>query len=108
MLTTMSYRRHVRAGAAFLDTAVPGPWRPLIDLNILDMSDDRHCVIGQIEGRTTHGYTQFVQSHGLVDLDNIRTTQLGFTLPEGGAVHVLVRYRLLTACWTEYLLGMWL
>ena len=39
----------VAAGAAWLDTNRPG-WVADIDLDLLDMADDRNCILGQLYG----------------------------------------------------------
>lgn len=53
----------VAAGAALLDTKVPG-WRDRIDMDILDLDSTVCCIIGQLSDRGFYAYAYEVLGLG--------------------------------------------
>jgi hypothetical protein len=66
-LDVTAAQARVRHGAAFLDGAYLG-WREHIDVNTLDMTDSRRCVLGQLApawmGDESAGYGDVIESLG--------------------------------------------
>lgn len=104
--TVVGYRRYVRAGVAYLDQKAGAGWQRRINVAELDVYHGTECVVGQLFGGRPGDFTEFVNREGLSDKDLHR---YGFSLPEEGMTweDKTLAYRLLTACWTEYLLGAW-
>ena len=63
----------VTEGASLLDQYRPG-WERLLDLSILDLSDEYKCVLGQLYGEYWNG------CHAVPVLDN--AAEFGFDIPE--------------------------
>lgn len=99
MATTLE---RVQAGIDFLDERHP-EWRGEIDRNILDLSSQTDCVLGQLYGH----YMDALPALGMYG-DRVRQTALGFEVTEEQIEEQFEErsthhYDNLTAAW-EYLL----
>jgi hypothetical protein len=72
---TTVIRPEVQAGVTLLDERVPG-WRGRIDVDDLDLSSKRECVLGQLYGHFQEGVQQLGIRH--------QTCAFGFATGGGG------------------------
>lgn len=85
-----------RSGAYLLDCKGPKDWRKKVNLEILALSSDKHCVLGQIYGN----YDLGMDALGISSLAPI---DLGFCAGSGSAKHEYVSSRELDEAWRELL-----
>jgi hypothetical protein len=61
-MSKLNYPMTVKAGALALDKIMPG-WFRKIDVDMLDMNDCAKCIVGQLNGGISYGFSDFLNSH---------------------------------------------
>lgn len=94
------YEEQVTRGAAWLDEHIGLDWPLKIDLGVLDLSNCRACIVGQLliapSVSIVDSVEAFYNNLDLLGVDRAQQTELGFNIGEPGG-----DYRRLQGAWEK-------